>query len=43
MSYNEAGAIMRKTRKQVDNLVSRGKKAMRNLLGEEGVFDEIDR
>ena len=41
MSYDEAGAIMRKTRKQVDNLVQRGKKAMRPLLAEEGVFDEI--
>ena len=42
MSYDEAGAIMRKTRKQVDNLVQRGKKAMRPLLAEEGVFDEVD-
>ena len=41
MSYDEAGAIMHKTRKQVDNLLQRGKKAMRALLGEEGVFDEI--
>ncbi|MDO4851132.1 MAG: RNA polymerase sigma factor [Actinomycetota bacterium] len=36
MSYDEAGAIMRKTRKQVDNLVQRGKSAMRSLLGAEG-------
>ena len=43
MSYDEAGAIMRKTRKQVDNLVQRGKKAMRPLLAEEGVSYEIDR
>ena len=42
MSYDEAGAIMRKTRKQVDNLVSRGKRAMRPLLAEEGVSHEID-
>ena len=42
MSYDEAGAIMGKTRKQVDNLVLRGKKAMRPLLAKEGVFDEID-
>ena len=40
MSYDEAGAIMRKTRKQVDNLVSRGKKAMRPLLTEEGISYE---
>ena len=31
MSYYETGAIMRKTRKQVDNLVQRGKAAMRPL------------
>ena len=31
---------MRKTRKQIDNLVQRGKKAMRPLLAEEGVLDE---
>lgn len=42
MSYDEAGAVMRKTRKQVDNLVQRGKKAMRPLLAEEGVTDEDD-
>lgn len=43
MTYDEAGAVMRKTRKQVDNLVSRGKRAMRPLLVEEGVSYEIDR
>lgn len=43
MSYDEAGAIMRKARKQVDNLVQRGKKAMRPLLAEEGISHEIDR
>ena len=42
MSYDEAGAVMRKTRKQIDNLVSRGKAAMRPLLVEEGVTYEID-
>ena len=42
MSYDEAGAIMRKTRKQIDNLVQRGKRAMRALLAEEGVQYEID-
>ena len=42
MSYNEAGAVMRKTRKQVDNLVQRGKSAMRPLLAEEGVGHEVD-
>ena len=42
MSYDEAGAVMRKTRKQIDNLVQRGKKAMRPLLAEEGVTYEDD-
>ncbi len=42
MSYDEAGAIMRKTRKQVDNLVARGKRAMRDLLGGGGLFREDD-
>ena len=42
MSYNEAGAVMRKTRKQVDNLVQRGKAAMRPLLEKEGVSYEVD-
>ena len=36
MSYDEAAAVMRKTRKQIDNLVARGKRAMRQLMGEEG-------
>ena len=42
MSYEKAGAIMRKTRKQVDHLVDRGKKAMKPLLAKEGVSYEID-
>ena len=33
---------MHKTRKQVDNLVQRGKKAMRPLLIEEGVTHEVN-
>ena len=37
MSYDEAGAVMRKTRKQIDNLVQRGKRAARELLEAEGV------
>ncbi|MDO4400812.1 MAG: sigma-70 family RNA polymerase sigma factor [Coriobacteriia bacterium] len=32
MSYDEAGAVMRKSRKQVDNLVQRGKRAMKALM-----------
>ena len=42
MSYDEAGAVMHRTRKQVGNLVRRGKQAMRSLLAEEGVTDEGD-
>ena len=42
MTYDEAGAIMHKTRKQIDNLVQRGKRAMRPLLGEEGVTNGTD-
>lgn len=42
MSYEKAGAIMHKTRKQIDHLVERGKKAMRPLLAEEGISNEID-
>lgn len=34
MSYDEAGAVMHKSRKQVDNLVQRGKAAMRSLMEE---------
>ena len=41
MSYDEAGRIMKKTRKQVENLVYRGKKAVRGILEKEG-FDFED-
>lgn len=34
MSYDEAAKIMKKTRKQVDNLLYRSKKALRVILGE---------
>ena len=37
MSYDDAGAVMRKTRKQVDNLVQSGKRELRRLLEAEGV------
>ena len=42
MSYDEAGAVMRKTRKQVDNLVQRGKRAARALLEKEGLRLEFN-
>ena len=36
MSYDEAGHIMKKSRKQVENLIYRGKKAVRAILEKEG-------
>ena len=36
MTYEEAAKVMRKNRKQVDNLLYRGKAALRNLLGKDG-------
>lgn len=35
LSYEEAAAVMHKSRKQVENLVYRGKRSMRVLMGEE--------
>lgn len=32
LTYDEAGAVMRKSRKQVENLVFRGKRAMKDLM-----------
>ena len=36
MTYEEAGRVMKKNRKQVDNLLYRAKKELRLLLGEDG-------
>lgn len=36
MSYADAAAVMGKTTKQIDNLLSRGKIALRDILGREG-------
>ena len=36
MSYEEAGKVMKKTRKQVDNLLYRAKSELRTILGEDG-------
>ena len=36
MSYKQAASIMRKTTKQIDNYVSRGKAALKKILEEEG-------
>ena len=35
-SYDDAARIMKKTRKQIDNLLYRAKQALRSLLGERG-------
>lgn len=37
LSYKDAAEIMKKTPKQLENLVSRGKKAVRELMGKEGL------
>ena len=36
MTYDEAAKVMKKTRKQVDNLLYRAKKELRIILGEDG-------
>ncbi len=36
MTYEEAAKVMRKNKKQIDNLLYRGKKELRTLLGKEG-------
>ena len=36
MTYEEAAKVMKKNRKQVDNLLCRAKKELRSLLGEDG-------
>ena len=36
MSYDEAAKVMKKSRKQVDNLLYRGKKELRIILGKDG-------
>ncbi len=41
LSYNEAGKVMGKSRKQIENLVFRGKAAVRKELEKEGMSYEI--
>ena len=36
MTYEEAARVMKKSRKQVDNLLYRAKKELRTILGEDG-------
>ena len=40
MSYEEAGRVMRKNKKQIDNLVSRGKNALRSILKQDAVYEK---
>ncbi len=39
MSYVQAAVVMKKSVKQIDNLVQRGKKALRVILEKEGISD----
>ena len=36
LTYEEAAKVMKKSRKQVDNLLYRAKKELRNILGKDG-------
>ena len=36
MSYEEAAKVMKKNRKQIDNLLYRAKKELRIILGKDG-------
>ena len=36
MSYEEAGNVLKKSRKQMDNLLTKAKRRLRDILGEEG-------
>ena len=40
MSYAEAASVMKKSKKQVDNLLFRAKNELRDALGKDGLFDE---
>ena len=40
LSYEEAGQVMKKNRKQVENLVYRGKQSLRKILEREGYDNE---
>ena len=40
LSYEETSKIMKKNKKQIDNLLVRGKKELRILLEKEEIFDE---
>jgi len=36
LSYEEAAKVMKKNKKQIDNLLYRAKSALRTILGKEG-------
>lgn len=40
MSYEEAGRVMQKNKKQMDNLVSRGKSALRSILKGDAIYEK---
>ena len=39
MSYREAGEVLKKSEKQITNMVYRGKRNLRGLLEREGITD----
>ena len=39
-SYEDAARIMKKNRKQIDNLLYRAKNTLRDMIGEEGELAE---
>ncbi len=41
LSYDEAAKVMKKNRKQVDNLLYRAKKELRILLGKDGYYEKF--
>lgn len=40
MNYNEVALIMKQNKKQIANLIERGRKAMRKVLDKDGYFDD---
>ena len=40
MNYNEVALVMKKNKKQVANLIERGRKALKAVLDKEGYFND---
>ncbi|MDR1465959.1 MAG: RNA polymerase sigma factor [Oscillospiraceae bacterium] len=40
LSYDDIARVMKKNKKQIDNLAYRARQSMRTALGREGIFDE---